>query len=372
MLVSLRTRSRSAPYGSSFVALLLTSCLFLFSACTGDNTARTNRLTSTHRTIATTSVSSLLKMQGQMQLQTFQHWVALMQRYKGAVGPYEQELTGDQHALGSARTDSAYQMALHTLDQQVKNIQMPALKVEARSLERQLAQQSYAWGQHHTFHDSYNGTTYQLGYEYGPNGVDSWIQDEITGAQRSADYQQAIEDADAFLTNFRAYQTNFSDKTPWSRFHTTDLQLLQHYQALKQKVIVVSLGEQALRVYNHGELVKAFQVTTGRPEKPSLPGVWSVESKQSPTVFKSDEPRGSPYWYPDTPIHYAMLYHSGGYFIHDSWWRADYGPDTQFPHMDSSGDSFSFDGSHGCVNISTPNAAWLYNYVEVNTRVIIY
>ena len=72
------------------------------------------------------------------------------------------------------------------------------------------------------------------------------------------------------------------------------------------------------------------------------------------------------------PITYAMLYHSGGYFIHDSWWRDDYGPNTQFPHLDSSGDSFSFDGSHGCINVSTANAGWIYRFVDLHTAVVIY
>jgi len=183
---------------------------------------------------------------------------------------------------------------------------------------------------------------------------------------------QAVEDADMYLTNFHAYEANASDKTSWKQAHATDLQLLKHYNALNQKVVVISLGEETMRVYQNGHLVKAFQVTTGQPAKPSLPGDWSVEEKQSPTVFRSDEPKSSPYWYPDTPINYAMLYHSGGYFLHDSWWRDNYGFGTQFPHADSSGDSFSYTGSHGCINIQESNAAWLYSFVDVNTPVIIY
>ena len=229
-----------------------------------------------------------------------------------------------------------------------------------------------AWGNEHSYHDSYNDRTYHMGYEYSTDGMAGLVQDELTSAKTIADYQQAVEDAHTSLTNFQAYQTNARDTTPWDSAHQSDLQLMQQYHTFGQKVVVVSLGEEAMRIYNNGSLVKAFHVTTGRPEKPSLPGFWTVESKQSPTVFKSDQPKGSLYWYPDTPIHYAMLYHSGGYFLHDSWWRADYGPNTQFPHYDSSGDSFSFDGSHGCVNIATDNAAWVYNYVNFNTPVIIY
>jgi lipoprotein-anchoring transpeptidase ErfK/SrfK len=148
--------------------------------------------------------------------------------------------------------------------------------------------------------------------------------------------------------------------------------LIKHYQ-LTGQIIIVSLAGQAMRLYQDGKLVRAFLVTSGRPERPSLPGLWSIQGRLSPTIFKSSDPRNSPYWYPDTPIHYAMLYHDGGYFIHDSWWRDDYGPGTQFPHADSSGDQqFAGNGSHGCINLQEGQAAWLYNHTDWNTTVVVY
>ena len=147
---------------------------------------------------------------------------------------------------------------------------------------------------------------------------------------------------------------------------------MKKYGNMQGKVVVVSLYEQALRTYNNGQLVKAMQVTTGEVKHPSLPGAWTVEQKQSPTKFKSVVPKGDPDWYPDTPIEVAMLYHSGGYNLHDAWWRNDYGPGTQFPHADSSGNQSAFEGSHGCVNVQEDNAHWLYDFVEVSTPVIIY
>jgi len=357
---------------SLVIAGLLICCLLLLSACDTSSSPKATGQIYRHGATLKAAVTPLQREQGQMQLAAFQQWIALMQQFQGKIGTYQQQFAHDQQALSTAQTPQAYQAALQVVRQHVESIKIPALKNEASDLERELARRSSSWGEHHTYHDSYNGITYRLGYEYGPNGIDGIVQDELSSAKTLADYQQAIEDANTALINFQAYQTNTSDKTPWDKAHATDLQLLRHYQLTGQKVVVVSLSEQTLRVYNHGKLVRAIKVTTGRPEKPSLPGSWWVESKQSPTIFKSDEPKGSPYWYPDTPISYAMLYHSGGYFIHDSWWRSDYGPDTQFPHVDSSGDSFSFDGSHGCINVSTANAAWLYQYVSLYTHVIVY
>jgi hypothetical protein len=247
------------------------------------------------------------------------------------------------------------------------------MKTEANALLQQLEQGAATFGHSHTYTDTYNNTTYSLGYEYGTNGVAGWAALELSQAQTLGDYQQTIEDLNMYLTNFQAMLTNVTDKTPASQVHQTDIQLMQHYGYMNDRVVVVSLEEQAARVYENGKLVNAFLVTTGRPDKPTPPGTWWVEVKKSPDVFKAGVPQSSPYWYPDTPINYAMQYHSNGYYLHDSWWRNDYGFGTQFPHQDSSGDSFSAQGSHGCVNISLTNAAWLYSFVtQISTKVVIY
>ncbi len=348
-------------------ALLL--CLILLSAC-GSNAATTSSNAS--NSIPVPAIDPTTRNQGDTQLLAFQQWISLMQQYNGNTTIYQQQLNTDQQALSTAKTKSVYISALSKLNAHVDAIKIPAMKTEIESLQNQLQQGQASWSQQHQYHDDYNNTNYPLGFEYGPNGIGGWVQQELNSAQTLADYQQTIEDLNMYLTNFHAMTTNAEDKTPYDQVHQTDLQLLQHYGYMNKKVVVVSLYEQAIRVYQNGKLVKAFLVTTGRPEKPSPPGTWWVEGKQSPTVFKADVPQSSPYWYPDTPIHYAMQYHSGGYFLHDSWWRSDYGPGTNFPHQDSSGDTFSYDGSHGCVNIQEANAAWLYSFVSLYTPVLVY
>ena len=307
-----------------------------------------------------------------MELQAFQQWIALTRQYSGDITSYQQQYSSDQQALHSAQSDAAYKNAMARLQGHVDAIKIPAMKTEGAALLQQLKQQVTAWGQTHQYHDTFNNITYPLGYEYGPNGVGGWAEQELGQSQTLADYQQTVEDLNVYLTNFQAMMTNAGDKTPYNQVHQTDLQLIQHYGFMNKKVVVVSLEEQALRVYDNGKLVNAFLVTSGRPEKPSPPGTWWVEVKKSPTVFKAGVPQSSPDWYPDTPINYAMQYHSNGYFLHDSWWRSDYGPTTNFPHADSSGDPFSAQGSHGCVNMSKDNAAWLYGFVSLNTTVLVY
>ena len=348
-------------------------CLVLLSACGSvSNGGNRQSVSSTPTALPTPAVDPTLQYQGTTELQTFQQWITLMQKYNGNTASFQQQYTGDQEALQNAKTSTAYNAALSTLKNHVQAIQIPAMKTEGQSLQQQLQQGVTSFGQKHQYHDAYDNKTYPLGFEYGSSGMGGWLQDELSSARTVSDYQQAIEDANMWLTNFQAMASNSSDKTPYNQVHNADLQLLQHYGMMNKKVIVVSLEEQAMRVYQNGKLVNAFLVTTGRPDRPSLPGTWWVEGKQSPTVFKANVPQSSPYWYPDTPINYAVQYHSNGYFIHDSWWRADYGPGTQFPHQDASGDIYSAQGSHGCINMAKDDAAWVYGFVQLYTHIVVY
>ncbi len=364
----LRKRHTQHNVPSLFFGVVLLY-LVLLSAC---GTTSGNTASSTSTAFPAPNINPTLKNQGDMQLRTFQQWLSLMQQYNGDTSTFQQQYNIDLQTLNNARTEAAYKAVLAKLNAHVEAIKIPAMKTESQSLQYQLQQEVASWGQLHQYHDDYNNTNYPLGFEYGPNGIGDWVQQELNSAQTLADYQQAIEDLNMYLSNFQAMVANADDKTPYNKVHQTDLQLMQHYGFMNEKVVVISLYEQAMRVYQNGQLVNAFLVTTGRPERPSPPGTWWVEGKKSPTVFKANVPQTSPYWYPDTPINYAMQYHSNGYFLHDSWWRSDYGPGTNFPHQDSSGDPFSSQGSHGCVNLAKDNAAWLYNFVEVWTKVLIY
>ncbi len=169
------------------------------------------------------------------------------------------------------------------------------------------------------------------------------------------------------------FEADDNDHTPYNQVHQTDLQMLNHYTLQKRMVLMISLVEQAMRVYQNGKLLRSFLVTTGRAELPSLPGVWAVLDRKSPIIFQSGDPKGSPYWFPDTPITYAILYHYGGYYVHDAWWRKSFGPGTQFPHQDAGGNtSYNFDGSHGCINLTESDAAWVYQHTDWNTLIVIF
>jgi hypothetical protein len=372
----MRKQRRQRDWRSTAVGVL--TCAFLgallLSACSNSTPGKTTNSSSANSS-SPSPISQTLLNQGSSQLQTFQQWIALMQQYGGNSASYQQQYTNDQQALKSANTDAEYTKALNALRGHVQAIQLPAMKQESTNLQQQLSQQVDAWNKDHTYTDAYNGKTYALGYEYDNTtgiGGSLWLQQELSSDQNLADYQQTVEDLNMWIYLFQQMTTNFSDKTPYNQEHQTDLTLIKHYGYTKGPVVVVSLQEQALRAYNDGKLVRAFLVTTGQPDLPTPAGTWWIEGKKHPTVFKSTEPKGSPDWYPDTPINYAMQYHSNGYFFHDAWWRTQFGPGTNFPHQDPDGDPFAGQGSHGCVNMSTSDSAWLYGFVSLYTPIIIY
>lgn len=135
------------------------------------------------------------------------------------------------------------------------------------------------------------------------------------------------------------------------------------------KVIKVSLSQQHLYAYEDGKLVFSVLVATGRPELPTPTGTYHVFLKQSPTTFYSPWPKGSPYYYEPTHINYALEFREGGFYLHDAYWRYAFGPGSNVPHSTPNGTET---GTHGCVTMTTANAAWLYKWAPVGTTVIIY
>ena len=373
-----KSHNLSRRRSSALLFSLLLACTLLLNACSiggqanANHGAASNTAASVSTAAPSPTVNPSLQQQGTTQLQAFQQWISLLQQYGGKADTYQQQYSGDQQALSIATTDSEYQAALTALNGHVAAIKRPALKAEANSLLQKLSQEASNWSNKHTYYDSYNGVTYNLGYEY--QGVVNYpAQYLLDSATTIADYQYIIGQLNIWLSNFNAYSKDFSDKTPYNQVHATDTSLMKQYGYTSGKVIVVSFAEQAMRVYQDGRLVNAFQVVTGMPGHPSLPGSWWIETRQTNLQFTSGKKPGQDGYYPPTPIAYAMQYHSGGYYIHQSWWRSEYGPYKQFPHIDYGGTSFAYEGSHGCINMSTATVEWLYNFVSVDTtKLLIY
>jgi hypothetical protein len=135
------------------------------------------------------------------------------------------------------------------------------------------------------------------------------------------------------------------------------------------QLIVVSLSQQWLWAYQDGKLVFATPVATGREHLRTPSGVYSVLSKSANVVFHSPWPASSPYYYTPEHVNYALLFRAGGFYIHDAPWREVFGPGSESPHGTPSGGVEN--GSHGCVNVPTLAADWLYRWAQVGTSIQI-
>jgi len=313
---------------------------------------------------------------GAAKLKEFSKEIDLLKNYGQDPSQFQQRLETDQAALGNAKTINNFLRISAQIDNDTASIQLPLVRGEANYLLKQFHQEVTNWGNTHQYHDPYDGGTYKLDYEYDIQGIGSDADSAVQSAQTLDDYQSAIDLLNNDSLHLRAMEADHNDRTPSNQPHATDISLMKHYNVFGPNagtVLVVSLIEQTLRYYDNGKLVRSFYIVSGQYLRPSPPGFWSIILREHPTQFKSTEPPGSAFWYPPTPIQYALEYHAGGYFFHDSWWRHSYGPGKNFPHSDPPGTTpFNDNGSHGCINMNPVDVAWLYPQIAWGTPVILY
>lgn len=307
-------------------------------------------------------------------LNEFKSQLALLKTYGMDSSSYQKLYDADQAAMKKASTFDNYLAVSQQIDADVASMHDDLVQGASHYLINALDQEARTWGQAHAYHDKFDGNNYILTAGYTLPGIGYWLNRELGWAWQPSDFQAVVDEENNEFFNLHMLEQDYSDTTPYNQVHATDRQMMQHYPSLQHgMVLMISQVEQAMRVYQDGKLIRAFYVTTGRVERPALPGVWSVQDRKSPDQFKSTDPPGSPYWYPPTPIHYAILYHWGGFFVHDAWWRVNFGPGTQFPHYDVGGDeSFAGNGSHGCVNMQENDAGWVYANTDWNTQIAMY
>jgi len=89
-------------------------------------------------------------------------------------------------------------------------------------------------------------------------------------------------------------------------------------------------------------------VSTGKPGYDTPIGEYEIWIK-----FLSTDMRGADYYTKDVP--YTMYFYKG-YAIHGTYWHNNFGTPM----------------SHGCVNLTIPDAEWVYNFASVGTLVNVH
>lgn len=307
-------------------------------------------------------------------LDSFQARIDLLRSYGQNTTKFQQQHDEDAKALSSAKQLADYLTIGQTINKHISGMTLPLVRGKAHSdfatLSKLVDTASKIMLTNTRFDPSF---TYSADYEYENPflGVGD-AHDNLTYADAvgTTDQYQSADDVITQLTaNLRALVDNLKDPTPHSQPHATDLQLMQYYNITQGKVLVISLREQTLRAYENGKMVYWAYVTTGREELPSWPGLHYAMYHLDHTEFTSPEPKSSPFWYAPTPITYAIAYAPNGFFIHDAWWRSEFGPDTNLPHWDPA--AFN-GGSHGCINLPTDQMQWVWSWTPDGAPIIVY
>lgn len=114
------------------------------------------------------------------------------------------------------------------------------------------------------------------------------------------------------------------------------------------KWIEIDLSEQALMAWDGQRLMRRMLVSTGLPRTPTPTGRFRILSKYSSVPMS-----GPGYYLPAVP--HTMFFYRG-YAIHGTYWHNNFGRPM----------------SHGCVNLSRADAAWLYAWTPLGTPVVIH
>lgn len=112
--------------------------------------------------------------------------------------------------------------------------------------------------------------------------------------------------------------------------------------------IDVNLSTQSVYAYEGDTVVNSFIVSTGTSLTPTVTGRYKIWIK-----FVSTDMSGPGYYLPDVP--YAMYFYKG-YGLHGTYWHNNFGTPM----------------SHGCVNLRTADAEWLYYWASVGTVVNVH
>lgn len=112
--------------------------------------------------------------------------------------------------------------------------------------------------------------------------------------------------------------------------------------------IDVDLSEQQVTAYDGEEPVRTFVVSTGTAAHPTVTGQFRIYIKLTATDMS-----GPGYYLPDVP--YTMYFYQG-YSLHGTYWHNNFGTPM----------------SHGCVNMRTEDAKWMFDFAEVGTLVNVH
>jgi hypothetical protein len=117
--------------------------------------------------------------------------------------------------------------------------------------------------------------------------------------------------------------------------------------------ISVNLYEQTLAAYDHGELVFATVVSSGRSGYWTQPGTFQVWAKLQKDDMTGGVEGGAYYYLEDVPW---VLYFDQSRALHGTYWHGKFGSPS----------------SRGCVNLAPRDSHWIYDFAEEGSWVYVF
>jgi lipoprotein-anchoring transpeptidase ErfK/SrfK len=127
-----------------------------------------------------------------------------------------------------------------------------------------------------------------------------------------------------------------------------DIAYLPDGVGANERWIDVDLSQQRTYAYAGNQLVRTFVVSTGIWAYPTVTGEFHIYVKYRYTLMV-----GPGYYLPNVP--YTMYFYKG-YGLHGTYWHHNFGTPM----------------SHGCVNLKTEDAAWLFQWASIGTVVNVH
>jgi lipoprotein-anchoring transpeptidase ErfK/SrfK len=115
-----------------------------------------------------------------------------------------------------------------------------------------------------------------------------------------------------------------------------------------ERWIDVDLTNQSVYAYEGDVVVNSFIVSTGTWLTPTVTGTYRIYIK-----IRSGSMHGPGYFLPDVPY---IMYFYKSYGLHGTYWHKNFGTPM----------------SHGCINLRTDDAAWLFDWASVGTVVYVH
>lgn len=115
-----------------------------------------------------------------------------------------------------------------------------------------------------------------------------------------------------------------------------------------EKWIEVILSQQKLIAWEGQRAVLTSIVSTGKPATPTVQGTYRIYLK-----YRFKNMSGPGYYLPKVP--HTMFFYQG-YAIHGTYWHSNFGKTM----------------SRGCVNVNLKDAAWLFDWAPMGTKVVVH